>query len=592
MLTSPRAAVRLRYLVLSACVVMAATAVLAGCGGGGGSSSTPPPPPAPTFSLDTTTLTFTAASAVAPTPPDQTVTATVTGSPSGTLYILVGIAGQGILNVSNFVVTSGNAGQGTVSVEPPTTLGVGTYAGTITVQACLNDQTCKTGELAGSPRTINVTYTISAPVVADVALPRVLVAGSSGEVVLRGSGFTGSTGASFGGTAAKSVAVISDTEIHATYPTTLAPGTLAVSLVGSATPFAANVVVVAPQAYAAATLTYPRQPYRIEKVVFDAARQVLYVAADMTAASIPPADAVLWRYVYGAGAWSAAQEISITDLQDVTLSNDGASLYVATRNNLQVFDATAPSSPIGSPLAAPSPPGAGFWLKQFALANDGNAVTATEGQVSFVPGNGPSEAYLWSPTPSPGVFAALGNNGFLTAYQDGGSPDLVSSADGTLVFATQGGLPTLQYSPVSGLITPTTIQIVHISDQPAAVDDHATRLAVYAGTDNRVYDASAGTYTLHGTIPATSPTTVRVVIVNPAGTRAFALGSDSVLHSYDLTQVASGSNLPEVGSGTALAIPDSAVPQTFTTLRTAVTPDGSTLFVAGAGGVAIAPAPL
>ncbi len=40
------------------------------------------------------------------------------------------------------------------------TLGPGTYSSTITVWACTSGPSCATGNLAGSPSTVAVTYTI------------------------------------------------------------------------------------------------------------------------------------------------------------------------------------------------------------------------------------------------------------------------------------------------------------------------------------------------------------------------------------------------------------------------------------------------
>lgn len=87
-------------LLLSAC---------GGGGGGGGSQVTP------TFSVGTSSLKFSAAGPSSTTPAGQSVNATVTGTLSGTLYILVQVSGMAVANVSQFAV-SGNTGSATVSL--------------------------------------------------------------------------------------------------------------------------------------------------------------------------------------------------------------------------------------------------------------------------------------------------------------------------------------------------------------------------------------------------------------------------------------------------------------------------------------------
>ena len=64
--------------------------------------------------------------------------------------------------LSSVFLTSNTTGQAAVSVPAPSSLGVGTYKGVITVHACTTDLTCASGNLSGSPRTINVTYHVAA----------------------------------------------------------------------------------------------------------------------------------------------------------------------------------------------------------------------------------------------------------------------------------------------------------------------------------------------------------------------------------------------------------------------------------------------
>jgi hypothetical protein len=139
-------------LALLACVLCA-------CGGGGGGSGGNNPP-AGTFSLNTDNLVF-ATNDSRFTPPSQQLTATATGVTSGTLFIRVEVAGNAVGAVTNIVVTGPTSGSATVVPISAATLGAGTYTSTITVYACTSDASCQTGQLSGSPRSVNVTYTIA-----------------------------------------------------------------------------------------------------------------------------------------------------------------------------------------------------------------------------------------------------------------------------------------------------------------------------------------------------------------------------------------------------------------------------------------------
>jgi hypothetical protein len=58
-------------------------------------------------------------------------------------------------------VTGPTTGEGTIVPGSPAGLGPGTHSASIQVRACLNDQTCASGQVRGSPQTINVTYNVT-----------------------------------------------------------------------------------------------------------------------------------------------------------------------------------------------------------------------------------------------------------------------------------------------------------------------------------------------------------------------------------------------------------------------------------------------
>ena len=213
------------------------------------------------------------------TPAPKPVTGSVSGVSSGTLFIKVVVNGAVVSNV--FINVSGSTGVASVVPARASTLGVGTFSGTITVTACLNDPTCATGQLAGSPQTINVSYQVASPVQGDAVAPRIAIANTVGNVIVRGNGFSQAAvqDVTFGGLSATGFSRVGDTEIHASYPALLA-GSHSVQLIGSSgpLPFAATLVVIDPPNYHPATLNYPAPPQEVRALLYDAERQALLVA--------------------------------------------------------------------------------------------------------------------------------------------------------------------------------------------------------------------------------------------------------------------------------------------------------------------------
>ncbi len=550
-------------------------ALSAGCGGGGGGT---PPPPAPALSLSTSTLAFSAASPFAPTPNGQPVTATVSGTVSGTLYVVVVVGGTAVSTVSNFTV-SGSSGQATVSVKPPTALGTGTYTSTLTVHACVNDQTCATGELSGSPKTVAVTYTINATPPPPSVMPHVVVTGASGQVTIRGSGLAGTTSVSFGATAG-TVLSATDTQVIASYPAALSAGSMPLQLNGGGIAFTGSVFAVAPVAYAPTTLAYPATPGRVLATLYDAQRQVLYVALGFQ----DPNTNQLLRYSYSSS-WGMPVATTIPALRDLTLSADGSQLLVLTNYTLLTRDAanfTGVSTSSISPGTASGGNLTGY-TGALALANDGN-ILLTTGQI---------QQYSVSPTflytPSPQGFFDLGADNNLSSDDTGaGAPaTLVASADGSTVLGTESSVNkrVLRYLAVSQQLTQIAEQM-QPPGQPAAVDNTGSRIVVYDGSYIYVYDASAAAFGAEGPM-STGNSGARVVLVNPQGTRLYVITQAQMLWTLDTTAPAPGTSFNQVGQAVPVALPVVTSP----ILRTAVSADGQTLFVAGDGGVAVIPAP-
>jgi len=138
---------RVRCVAHILCVAF--TMLLAACGGGGSGSDSG----GPSLSISTTSVTFTAAQN-GPTPATQTVGISIAG---GQVFI------DHTQNGSTFTHAFRITGQttGAIDVIPfAPTMAPGTYTGTITVSGCSNQSGPTCNHVAGSPRTINVTYTV------------------------------------------------------------------------------------------------------------------------------------------------------------------------------------------------------------------------------------------------------------------------------------------------------------------------------------------------------------------------------------------------------------------------------------------------
>jgi hypothetical protein len=151
-----------------ACGLALVSLALAGCGGGGGggsgsSSSSSSSGGSAVGSLELsvgpqTVDLFAPVSQTSSTP--AIVQGTLTGAGSGTLYLIITTSAPGVVTVQN--VTVGPSG-GSAQLVPGSAaaLGVGLHTATVTVAACVNSPTCTSNHVAGSPKVINVNFTVA-----------------------------------------------------------------------------------------------------------------------------------------------------------------------------------------------------------------------------------------------------------------------------------------------------------------------------------------------------------------------------------------------------------------------------------------------
>lgn len=353
-------------------IVLVCAAVFLASSCGGGSSSTGSSGGQGSVAFSANSISFKVAGPFAQAPATQTITGTVTGVTFGTLYVTV-VANNtnGFFTVTN-VTIAGNSGQIGVIPAMPSTLNAGNFSGSVTVNVCLNDPTCKTGQLSGSPKTISVSYDVGSGVDGDTVTPRVVPANAAGTVILRGAGFTGATSVSFGSSAASSISVVSDSEIDVSYPAQAA-GTYPITINSGGINYAASLVAVAPPAFSQTLIPYPsdvagQNPLGIE---YDAQRSALFIVLRGGSST----NQILLRYAFDGSAWGVPIQLSMNNLQQVHLSPDGTHLLA-----LVLPDASDTSMIELDPVTL-GQTGVTTFSNQvnnspcgFALASDGNAI--------------------------------------------------------------------------------------------------------------------------------------------------------------------------------------------------------------------------
>lgn len=542
--------------LLSILLVVMITGILGGCGSGNSSTHG-----SGSVSFSTNTISFKAAAPFAQAPSSQTITGTVTGVTTGTLYVTVQVNNPNSLFTVTSPTITGNSGQVSVVPAIPSGLSVGSFSGSITVNVCLNDATCQTGQLSGSPQTIPVSYVVASGVDGNTVTPRVVPANTAGTVILRGAGFTGATSVNFGSAAASSLTVVSDSEIHASYPA-LAAGSYPVTINSGNISFSASMLAVSPPAFTATAIPYPSGDALIYPdtagIEYDAERTTLFVLLPGGNSTNP----TLLRYGFDGSAWGSPTQVSMAGLQRVHLSPDGTHLLAlvmpdSTDTSMVELDPVSLAQTKVTTVANPSVPESGTVACGFAIANDGNAI------VEF----------------------ALGDNGFafgtssrlFTLMSTDGTCDPVASGNGAVV--ALGGT---NYLAFSGTFTQQGAQ----TDSEATADFVGDKFVYFGSVEDGAGQFLGYTNGLVGQI------------INSPGTRVYGITLDPnlgvpTLATFDLTATPSGNPPLFPQLGTTMALPDTCSPGScsggFYALAT--TPDGSVLFIAGPDGVIVQPIP-
>lgn len=528
-------------------IVLLCTAVLvtSSCGGGSGSSGGQGTgQPSVLFSANS--VSFKAAGPFAQAPATQTITGTVTGVTSGTLYAAIQLNDpSGFFTLTN-VTTAGSSAQVGVIPQPPSFLMAGNFSGSVTVSVCLNDPTCNTGQLIGSPKTISVSYVVGSGVDGDTVTPRVVPANAAGTVILRGAAFTGATSVNFGSSAAASMTVVSDTEIDVSYPP-LAPGAYPVTINSGGINYNATLVAVAPLALSAVLISPPTSglPTGIE---YDPQRAALFVSVAQASPNFE-----LQRYAFdeNTSTWGPPTQISIPNLVQFHLSPDGSHLLALVQStssqaSMVELDPVSLQQTNSTPINTSDACG-------FALANDGNGIV----------GN-------CSPSQTPGfVFGTFSHTLSPMPFQTVGIRPTVASGNGAIV----------------ALDGTNFIASTETVSQSGTVGYSADLMG------DKFIDANGVLSQIGQLLGSVNTPFPGVDIVNWAGTRVYGYNPSTTscvptLSTFDLTATPTGGQYPEIGNPISLAQNcDSGGDQL------AITPDGSAVFILTTGGVFVQPLP-
>ena len=520
---------------------------LAACSSGGGNDQG-----SRSIAFSTQEISFSAAAPDAATPAPQVITATLS---EGAANIALTFSGRGVDNVTSTI--SGNTAQITITPSAPSSLGGGVFSTTIAATGYFcADTTCSRLE-AGASTTMKVSYQVS-PAVRQVA-PNVATAGVSDLAVIRGLGFGGFTigAVRFGDVAATDVRVVSDTEIHATYPA-LAAGTypVAIDVPTHQGPIASGATLIAldPVTFAAGTFAYPDTVTTARNVIYDAQHGALLVGTDANGGEI-------LRYAQNNGALDPPTVLAVPNLRDFALTTDGAQLLVI--NTTQLIPVDPVTLTAGTAIDAPTL-AEGATLKNIVVNNVNRAtITAAQGATA---------------TPLYDYDVATGTLAKLEGALINATPGI--SGNGAIVALTQGD-PSLTAAPSvliadasTGTISATGLAIMQNS-VPPVLDRNVSRL-ILAG--RRVYNAAL---VLQGLIPETTA----AVAISPDGKRAYTYdtAANAVL-VFDISATKEGGDYTATSTIALAGLPGS-------NLRMTLSFDGKTLFIAGATQLVVQPTP-
>lgn len=439
----------------------------------------------------------------------------------------------------------------TVPVPPPNTIGVGTFSGSVLIQS--SERTV----------TVPVTYTVTAgTLTVDQVSPTPVIAGQTGEIMIRGHGFMafGSTvpTVTIGSTTATNVQIVNNSTITATYPAlTAGEYNLAVTGGSLVAPSTAKVVVIDSQVFNAEAIS---NSLTVNSLIYDSIHNSIYLLKT---------GGVIQNLTYSSGSWGSAPiSTTITGVEAIALSIDGSSLVAGGYNMLYQLNpadlTTTSSKQVTTPI---SPYATGC---DYVPCFDSMARTS-HGEIIALDNNQWQSFYFYN----------LASN-TLTSSEDYFGYDvyvswiwggrLYGSENGNRTLITQGlGYNYEVYDDVTRTLTPIDVT------SGSTIGVSADGKVIIVGTAILKDNGDGNGYVSHGTLPV-SPAGIAI---SPDGLTANVLLSTggTTVRPYDISQPA------VVTPGTDITL--TAAPGTNPKMT--VSPDGNTLFLAGSSNIVIQP---
>ena len=555
------------YIQLRVFLIVFFSLVISACGGGGGGGSAPQD----NFSVSSTQVDF-AADIDASAPASQTITGTINNINTAVRVDIV-INGTTI-NAADFAFVGSNGGQLTISVKQPDELGVGLHTDEIRVYACTDffDCSTSTNQISGSPKTINVSYSVTAiPTVRYVA-PRVAQPNTSDEVIIRGIGFSllTSPSVSFGSDNALSMTVVNDTEIRATFPA-LVTGDYAVNVsdMSGAIATQATLHVMAEPALGYAFIANSGSKTR---VLYDAVRDAIYFGNKDT-------DEVI-RYSHsvdpgtGEPVWTSTT-LAVTGADDIAFMPDGKTLLALSGSNVIHIDLDT-----FSPVASTFVPNVGSisFLRQLGIANNGIGFLAPG-----INGSGASFIYKYNARKrTVTMLSEIVSQGTVGVSGDG-SKVFIGSRDSNTSFNVVHQYDATSDAPLGQL---------GMSETTNALPVDRTGNTLVLGYQNflndqrKVYKSSV----LQGGIPGSGTMNINyATALSSDGNTLYSYNPQAdVINIYDITSP-DGANSFNQTPNSPLPVADSV--GNILALTMGFTPFEQTLFIAGDAGVVVQPLP-
>jgi len=283
------------------------------------------------------------------------------------------------------------------------------------------------------------------------------------------------------------------------------------------------------------------------------------------------------------GPMLARSVTSFANLRDVTFSSDGQRLIAVTDSEVLELDADLLT--VTRRVAAPTISG-GARLQRIAVANDGKAIitTGAQGLTAATP------AFLYDTVTRTFNSTPLA---MLNASGEDRPPGVVASADGSHIYVTQStstqfptAQPILDYSASNGSVTRSALTFAQMPDQALAVDQSGQRLIAYQTSSMPPVRVRDGSFNQVGTLNV-NPI---AIVLNRQATRAYVLDNGNMFHNFGLTT--GGPNTTSFAEVETSQIITSPAPATaagipITSIKSGVTHDGATAFMAGVRGVIV-----